>query len=97
MHLLDEPERTQAPPEDPARAAVRQESEGRLLHFVQELPPRQQEVVWLRFRGGLSYKEIGEITRRPAGTVGSLLHEALKRLRERLGEAHVASATGDPS
>lgn len=97
MHLLDEPQTTPATQDSPAQAAERAETEGRLLLLLGQLPPRQQEVVWLRFRGGLSYREIADVTKHPVGTVGSLLHEALKRLRERLGEAHVASAAGDPS
>lgn len=97
MHLLDEPEWQESPGDSPAAAAERSETAGRLVRLLRRLPQRQQEVVWLRFRGGLSYAEIAEVTQTSIGTVGSLLHEALKRLRERLGEARVASATGDPS
>ena len=97
MHLIEEPDRTPATPDSPVQAAERSESAGRLVALLRQLPPRQREVVWLRFRAGLSYIDIADVTNTSTGTVGSLLHEALKRLRERLGEAHVASATGEPS
>jgi RNA polymerase sigma-70 factor (ECF subfamily) len=53
--------------------------------------------VWLRFRSGLSYRQIAEVTRTSTGNVGFLLHTALKRLRERLGEATFVSTTGGVS
>lgn len=99
MHRLDEPATAPASPglSSPSLAAERQEASTRLLAHLEELPPRQREVVWLRFRSGLSYREIAEVTRTSSGNVGFLLHEALKRLRVRLGEASPASATGDLS
>ena len=100
MNRLDEPAAAPDPGSarsSPTLAAERQEDAGQLRVLVQALPPRQQEVVWLRFRSGLSYREIAEVTRTSTSNVGFLLHTALRRLRERLGEAGFASATGGES
>lgn len=99
MHLLTEPDASPASLEaaSPVVAAERREEAGRLLDAVGRLPPRQQEVVWLRFRGGLSYREIAKVTRTSVGTVGSVLHAALRVLRARLERADFVSAAGEPS
>jgi RNA polymerase sigma-70 factor (ECF subfamily) len=54
-----------------------------LLDIVGTLPPRQQEVLQLKFQNDLSYQQIAEIMRTTANNVGVLLHTALKTLRER--------------
>jgi RNA polymerase sigma-70 factor (ECF subfamily) len=41
-------------------------------------------VILLRFRDGLSYKEISDRTGLGSGNVGFILHHGLKRLREML-------------
>jgi RNA polymerase sigma factor (sigma-70 family) len=50
------------------------------------LPPRQQEVIQLKFQNDLSYQEIAEITKTSANNVGVLIHTALKTLRQRYGQ-----------
>jgi len=47
------------------------------------LPPRQQEVLQLKFQNDLSYQEIAEITKTTANSVGVLIHTALGTLRQR--------------
>lgn len=44
------------------------------------LPPSEREVLWLRLDAGLSYRQIAEITGRTVGTVGCLLHNAVRRI-----------------
>jgi RNA polymerase sigma factor (sigma-70 family) len=95
MHRLESADTEPTPEIPPALAAERQDDVRRLTTALEALPPRQQEVVWLRFRSGLSYREIAEVTNTTAGSVGALLHAALRRLRERLGEADWDSATGE--
>ncbi len=63
-----------------------------ILAFVGELPDRQQEVVRLKFQGGLSYREIAEVMETTANNVGVLLHTAIKSIRTRLAEAPGESA-----
>lgn len=98
MHRLDEsfaPPATSAP--TPTEAAEQREAEGRLAALMRDLPPRQQEVVWLRFRGGLSYREIAEVCRTTANNVGVMLHTALGTLRTRLAVAPAAAGGKEPS
>lgn len=83
MKALDEP-----PPgagDDPAARAERMDDERSLLRAMRELPLRQQEVLRLKFQEGMSYREIGEVTRNSVANVGFLLHTALKTLRARMG------------
>ena len=75
-----------APAAEPSTQAEQKEEQGRVLHSIEKLPPRQQEVLHLKFREGLSYKQIGAICDLSVGNVGFLLHSAIKTLRERLGD-----------
>ena len=97
MHVLDDGERLTAAAPEPAAAAMAQDEEHRLVALVQALPARQREVVWLRFQGGLSYRQIAEVTRHSVSHVGVLLHEAMKTLRARLGDQPATWATEDAS
>ena len=63
------------------------EARGFLLRILATLPPRQQEVLQLKFQNELSYQEIADITNTSAGSVGVLIHTALKTLRTRYAEA----------
>jgi RNA polymerase sigma-70 factor (ECF subfamily) len=60
-----------------------EEASGFLLRIVATLPPRQQEVLQLKFQNDLSYLEIAEITNLSVSHVGVLIHTALKTLRVR--------------
>ena len=60
-----------------------QEATGFLLKIVATLPPRQQEVLQLKFQNDLSYQQIAEITKTTANNVGVLIHTALKTLRQK--------------
>ena len=62
------------------------EATGFLLRIVGTLPPRQQEVIQLKFQNDLSYLQIAEIMQTTANNVGVLLHTALKTLRERYAQ-----------
>jgi len=60
------------------------ERRGRVLALLDQLPARQQEVLRLRFQGGLSYQEIQRVTGDSLGNVGYLIHVGIRSLRERL-------------
>ena len=62
------------------------EAAGFLLRIVGTLPPRQQEVIQLKFQNDLSYQQIAEIMQTTANNVGVLIHTALKTLRERYAQ-----------
>lgn len=69
-------------------AAVESGEEGqRALALMLRLPAKQQEVLRLKFQGGLSYPEIARVTGDSVGNVGYLIHVGLKALRERMGIA----------
>jgi len=71
----------------PSAQLERKEASGFLLRVVATLPPRQQEVIQLKFQNDLSYQEISEITQLSVSHVGVLLHNALKTLRQRYAQA----------
>ena len=63
-----------------------EEATGFLMRIIATLPPRQQEVLRLKFQNELSYEQIAEITKTTANSVGVLIHTALKTLRHRYRE-----------
>ena len=65
----------------PVEQLEREEANDFLMRIVATLPPRQQEVLQLRFQNDLSYREIGEIIGLTATHVGVLIHNALHLLR----------------
>jgi RNA polymerase sigma factor (sigma-70 family) len=69
----------------PFEQLQQKEATGFLLQIVGTLPPRQQEVLQLKFQNDLSYQQIAEILQTTSNNVGVLLHTALKTLRERYG------------
>ena len=71
----------------PSEKLEQGEARGFLLKILATLPPRQQEVLQLKFQNDLSYQEIAEITNTSAGSVGVLIHTALKTLRTRYAAA----------
>jgi len=50
--------------------------------MIKGLKPEQQEILYLRFAGGLSYEEITQAVGVPVGTVRSRLHRGLKELKK---------------
>lgn len=86
LEPLDE---TPEPTTDPAGADQHRLLENadharRVLTAVAELPAAQQEVLRLRFREELSYKEIATVTGRSVNNVGFLIHTAIRQVRQRL-------------
>ncbi|MDQ6624292.1 MAG: sigma-70 family RNA polymerase sigma factor [Verrucomicrobiota bacterium] len=71
----------------PNEQLEQKEARGFLLRIINTLPPRQQEILQLKFQNDLSYQEIAEITRLSVSNVGVTIHNALKTLRERHAEA----------
>jgi RNA polymerase sigma-70 factor (ECF subfamily) len=71
----------------PSQRLEQKEASGFLLKIVATLPPRQQEVIQLKFQNDLTYQQIAEITKTSANNVGVLIHTALKSLRLRYAQA----------
>ena len=71
----------------PFERIEQREASGFLMKILATLPPRQQEVLQLKFQNDLSYQEISEITQLSVSNVGVMIHNALKTLRQRYGQA----------
>lgn len=72
-------------------------SEDRLVLWaaVSSLPVRHRQAVVLRFYEDLGDADIAEMMGCPVGTVKSLIHRGLARLRAGVGAAHLATAGSD--
>ncbi|MFH0945236.1 MAG: sigma-70 family RNA polymerase sigma factor [Planctomycetota bacterium] len=68
----------------PAAQVAYKEQQERLLDLLDRMPAKQQEVLRLKFQGGLSYKEISRVTGESISNVGVLLHVGLRGLRARV-------------
>ncbi len=85
LPLDDGPATAPSPPTDsPEHRAMRKEITTRVREAIEELPPRQREVVQLRLLADLSLEEIAQTVGLTLGGVKSTLHNALHNLRGRL-------------
>jgi len=76
-------ERPDASP-DAEGQLVKKEATAGLLQHVATLPDRQQEILRLKFNGGLSYRQIAEVTGLTVSNVGVILHTAIGKLRKQM-------------
>ncbi len=81
------------PGPSPPDAVMHREELERLREALSALSERDQEVIRLRFGGGLSNQEIGRVLRLRAGHVAVILYRALRRLRARLEEEGFVAQT----
>ena len=71
----------------PVEAQVgRSEDLARLLAAVRTLSEREQEIIGLKFLGGLNNRQIGQVMDLRAGHVAVILYRAIRQLRDLLGE-----------
>lgn len=68
----------------PARQATDVTDRIAVWAEVTRLPPRQQQVIYLRYRADLEYEEIGEVLGVTASAARSHAAQAMARLRARL-------------
>jgi RNA polymerase sigma factor (sigma-70 family) len=66
-------------------AAIRHDQDAAVLDAVHRLPPRQREVVVLRYYADLSERQIAEALDISPGAVKAHAHRALTTLRDTLG------------
>ena len=71
-------------PTAPTDGAVIEERHALVLASLQVLTPGERQVVLLRLQQGMSYDEIAAVTKRPRNTVGVMLHQAVRKLSEKL-------------
>ena len=87
---LDEGPEPAAPPEgpgsseDPLGSLATRERRERLAAALDDLAPRDREVLSLRFEEDLALKEIAALVEAPVPTVKARLYRAMGRLRARL-------------
>jgi RNA polymerase sigma factor (sigma-70 family) len=62
-----------------------------LQSVLSQLPPRQREIVYLRFYDGLSYEEIADIMGINVSSTYKLLYKALENLQQALGAISVVA------
>jgi RNA polymerase sigma factor (sigma-70 family) len=61
------------------------ELQAKIRAFIDTLPPRQQEIIFLRFYEGLSYEEIADIMSISVNSAYKLLYKALDNLQDTFG------------
>ncbi len=84
---LDLAEGQEAPDPSPPEALMRRQEYLRVRQALSELSEREQEIIRLRFGGGLGNQEIARVMRLRAGHVAVILYRALRKLRALLEEA----------
>jgi RNA polymerase sigma-70 factor (ECF subfamily) len=81
------------PLDDPvSRVGADRAEAARVRRVLAGLPPGQREVLLLVHYGGLSQREIAEVTGLPLGTVKSRLRLGLRRVRDAVGVPLAAEA-----
>ncbi len=85
-HVIDEHlERTlETPQGTPEDEALRRERAERLRAALHQLPPRQAQVLALRFLEGFSLEEVAEVLDTSVSAVKSLQHRGMAQLRRLL-------------
>ena len=68
---------------EPSLALEQEETLSKVLSSMRTLPESQQEVLVLKFRHGLAYREISRVTGHTISNVGYLIHMGVKALRAR--------------
>ncbi|MCO8124408.1 sigma-70 family RNA polymerase sigma factor [Stieleria sp. TO1_6] len=86
-HPVDAAEISVADPHPDATTAAiaaeqSQQRHSRLAALLDQLSPRQQEVLRLRMQAGLSYREIADVTGLTVSNVGFHLHAAVRCLKD---------------
>jgi RNA polymerase sigma-70 factor (ECF subfamily) len=80
---------------------IRQEELARMREALATLSEREQEIIRLRFAGGLGNQEVAKVMRLRPGHVAVLLYRALRKLRaqleqdSRFGETPQKATGGD--
>ena len=73
-----------APAPSPPETVMHREEIARLRAALSTLPEREQEIIRLKFLGGLGNKEIAKVLRLRPGHVAVILYRALRKLRTQL-------------
>ncbi len=77
----DEEVALQCPEKIPSEVLEEKNMRDLILEKLKKLPEQHQEVIQLKFKDGLSYKEISKITGYTESKVGVLIHRGMINLR----------------
>jgi RNA polymerase sigma-70 factor, ECF subfamily len=78
---------TQRVTADTSDIVVAQDESSRVREALEQLPEAQRTAVRLAYFEGRTYREVAEFLELPLGTVKTRIRDAMKRLRQHLGEA----------
>jgi RNA polymerase sigma factor (sigma-70 family) len=81
---LDLAEEQQAPDPSPAELLMQRQEIAQVLRALTWLSEREQEIIRLKFAGGLGNQEIARVLRLRPGHVAVILYRALRKLRAHL-------------
>jgi RNA polymerase sigma-70 factor (ECF subfamily) len=81
---LDAAQHVAADDPDPLHVVVNNEALDALAALVDELEPDKQELIHLRFAGGLTYAAIGEVVGKTESAVKMSIHRLLQQLHEQM-------------
>lgn len=81
----------------PDRGAARRDDMELARRHINELKPRDREVLILKVEQGKSYREIAEIMDLTVSNVGFILHQAIKSLAAAVKHRNDPVEGGDPS
>ena len=70
--------------DDPAKVAEQSLEMARVARAMEQLTPDQRQVVGLRFFGGLTSKEVGDVLRKSDGAVREIQRASIEKLRKLL-------------
>lgn len=70
----------------PEEAVEGRDINARLLQAIRALPPREQDLIALKFTSGMENKEIARVIGLSESNVGVILFRALRQLRSRLSD-----------
>ena len=72
--------------DSPESRVIQQETFMRLQTHLRSLSEREQEIIALKFAGGLNNRQIGSIIGETPGNVGTILYRAIRKLRRKMIE-----------
>jgi RNA polymerase sigma factor (sigma-70 family) len=94
---LDELAEVPADSGQPEEIAMQKEDFLQLYHLIEKLPARRQEVITLKFFGGLRNQEIAQVLGLGERTVASHLCRGLEDLHQMYQDELHQTDTGDPN
>ena len=94
---LDELDEIPAGSGQPEEIAMQKEDFLELYHLIEKLPARRQEVITLKFFGGLRNQEIAQVLGLGERTVASHLSRGLEDLHRVYQDELHRTGTGDPN